>query len=433
MTKGLALARTFYAAGHHVIGADFEPNHIPVCGRFSRSLRRFYKLDAGERYIEGLIEVCMREKVELWVSCSGVGSAIEDGIAAEVLGRAGVQVVQFGLEVTSLLHEKDTFIENTASLGLNVPKTVLVTDVEDAMSVLHPEEGDTGCKKFILKPVGVEDGARADMTLLPRECANDTRIHVMRVDPSITRPFVLQQFIDGKEYCTHALVINNHVKTFTACESADMLMHYVPLATKSALYRAMLQYTQLYVRDMQKNSMEMTGHFSIDFLVADEKTGNLVDKLYPIECNPRVHTAVILLNEEKERMSEVYLTALPDHDIKAVSNGKERVDIVTSSSTTPYYWIGHDLVTRLLLPILNLLRLKAGIREVLWKWGEFAWHLWAWREGTWEVWDPWPFWWLYAIYWPAKFALCTLKLVGFVSGNGRWSKLNVSTLKMFSC
>ena len=435
MTKGLALARTFYAAGHDVIGADFEPHQIPVNGRFSRSLRRFYRLEPGERYVASLKEVFLAERIELWVSCSGVASAVEDGIAAEVLGKHGVQAVQFGVEVTSMLHEKDSFIKNTAELGLSVPQTILVTCEEDALAVLHPEEGEDelGGRKFILKPVGMEDGSRADMTLLPRACANDTRAHIRKMKPTVTRPFVLQRFIDGKEYCTHALIVNNHVKTFTACESADILMHYMPLPVDSALYRAMLQYTQVYVRDMRKLDKAMTGHFSIDFLVEDEGAMSLVDKLCPIECNPRAHTAVVLLNDENERMSEAYLSALPDHDPKAVSNGKERTDIVTSKSRTAYYWIGHDLITRLVLPIFDLLRLKIGIRGLIWKWSEFAWHVWAWKDGTWEIWDPWPFWWLYAIYWPTMFTLCILRLMGLVKGNGRWSRMNVSTLKMFAC
>src|SRR4051794_7853924 len=36
MTKGLVLARSFYEAGHKVLGADFEANGSPVCGRASK-------------------------------------------------------------------------------------------------------------------------------------------------------------------------------------------------------------------------------------------------------------------------------------------------------------------------------------------------------------------------------------------------------------
>jgi catechol O-methyltransferase len=43
-----------------------------------------------------------------------------------------------------------------------------------------------------------------------------------------------------------------------------------------------------------------------------------------------------------------------------------------------------------------------------------------------EVWDPLPFWWLYHVYWPAVFwgRACG-------GGSGRWSRVNVSTGKVF--
>ncbi|NEN39690.1 hypothetical protein G3V76_23770, partial [Escherichia coli] len=44
MTKGLCIARSFYEAGHTVIGADFEAPGIFVCGRMSRSLAKFVPL-----------------------------------------------------------------------------------------------------------------------------------------------------------------------------------------------------------------------------------------------------------------------------------------------------------------------------------------------------------------------------------------------------
>jgi hypothetical protein len=92
MSKGLFLARAFYRAGHRVIGADFEPHGVRVCGRFSVALDKFYKLStpssaagSSRKYADDLVEIVKREKVALWVSCSGVASAVEDGEAAEAV------------------------------------------------------------------------------------------------------------------------------------------------------------------------------------------------------------------------------------------------------------------------------------------------------------------------------------------------------------
>ena len=89
MTKGLTLARTFYLSGHRVIGADFEPNGAVSPGRLSSSLASFYRLEkpsptlGATQYVEDLLDIVLKEKVDLWVSCSGVASAVEDAEAKE--------------------------------------------------------------------------------------------------------------------------------------------------------------------------------------------------------------------------------------------------------------------------------------------------------------------------------------------------------------
>ena len=53
-------------------------------------------------------------------------------------------------------------------------------------------------------------------------------------------------------------------------------------------------------------------------------------------------------------------------------------------------------------------------------------HLLFWQDGTYEVWDPLPAWWLYQVYWPGLF-------VGSLVTGRKWSRVNVSTCKMFEC
>lgn len=132
MSKGLTIARTFYRAGHRVVGADFEPYKVPVCGRFSSAIEKFYRLskpsvESGPtQYIKELTDLIVKEKVELWVSCSSVASAIEDGEAAEIIEKeTPCKAIQFGVTLTETLHEKHSFIDNTRRLGLNVPDTHL--------------------------------------------------------------------------------------------------------------------------------------------------------------------------------------------------------------------------------------------------------------------------------------------------------------------
>lgn len=469
MTKGLALARAFYQAGHRVIGADFEPGF--ACGRFSTALSGFYTLrkpttsssssgsSSSKLYVQDLINVIVREHVDLWVSCSGVASAVEDGEAKEMIEQqTNCKAVQFNVRVTQMLHEKHTFVEHTKQIGLHVPETHTITSREQ---VEHALQQAAPGRKFILKTIGMNDAARGEIlsTLLPKETPHATKKYLATLHISPQAPWILQQFILGQEFCTHALVIRGKVCTFVACPSAELLMHYRALPADSALSQAMLQFTRTYAA---AEGESFTGHLSFDFLVEGDDTDTTTTTttqrrrdpreivLYPIECNPRAHTAVCLLTNRNPDMIHAYLELLNETPNKN-NNHPEHLAIPTPTTPkeeekTSYYWIGHDLLTLLFNPFLSSLTIappppqhpsffsfffsiffspsfyRAYKHNLL----TFLSHLLTWKDGTYEIWDPLPWFALYHVYWPLRFAMCLVK-------GTRWSRVNVSTTKMFEC
>lgn len=469
MTKGLALARAFYQAGHRVIGADFEPGF--ACGRFSTALSGFYTLrkpttsssssgsssSSSKLYVQDLINVIVREHVDLWVSCSGVASAVEDGEAKEMIEQqTNCKAVQFNVRVTQMLHEKHTFVEHTKHIGLHVPETHTITSREQ---VEHALQQAAPGRKYILKTIGMNDAARGEIlsTLLPKETPHATKKYLAALHISPQSPWILQQFILGHEFCTHALVIRGQVRAFVACPSAELLMHYCALPADSALSQAMLQFTRTYAA---AEGETFTGHLSFDFLVEGDDTDTTTTTttqrrrprdpreivLYPIECNPRAHTAVCLLTNRNPDMIHAYLELL--NETRNNKNNKNPEHLATTPTpTTPkeeetsYYWIGHDLLTLLFNPFLSLLPIapppqhpsffsfffspsfyRAYKHNLL----TFFSHLLTWKDGTYEIWDPLPWFALYHVYWPVRFAMCLVK-------GTRWSRVNVSTTKMFEC
>lgn len=420
MSKGLALARLFHAAGHRVIGADFETHGALVCGRVSRSLAHFHALRKPTEatgptpYTADLLRIIQHEGVDLWVSCSGVASAVMDGEAKEAVERAtGCRAIQYDIRTTEMLHEKHSFIEHTAALGLPVPETHTITD-RAAVRAIFDAAKQSG-RKYILKPVGMDDSARADMTLLPRASAADTDAHLARLNISAKSPWIVQQFVRGREYCTHALVVRGRVKVFAACPSAELLMHYEALPDEAPLTQAMLTFTRTFAKD---GGRSFTGHLSFDFLVEEagtrEKDPNKIT-LYPIECNPRAHTAVVLLNDTPA-MADAYLSLLEDEDVD--------VPLITPARPAKYYWIGHDLVEMGILGARGLFGGTTTLNDYADELREFVGHVLTWRDGTYVRWDPLPWWWLYHVYWPMQF----LNSIRYAQG---WSRINVSTTKMF--
>ena len=93
MTKGLALVRILHKHAHHrIVAAEYEPIFCALSsGRFSCAVSKFHRLksplsgpsDPEERnmalYITSLLRVIEVETVDLWISCSGVASSVEDG------------------------------------------------------------------------------------------------------------------------------------------------------------------------------------------------------------------------------------------------------------------------------------------------------------------------------------------------------------------
>ncbi|KAL9096144.1 MAG: hypothetical protein Q9165_001667 [Trypethelium subeluteriae] len=424
MSKGLALARQFYAAGHNVIGADFEPYGALNPGRVSGSIRTFYSLTApsaehgSSRYIQSLLDIITHENVHLWVSCSGVASAVEDGAAKETIERlTSCRAIQFDISTTQTLHEKHSFIEHTASLGLNVPETHTVTSLDTALDILRRAQGT---KQFILKSLVLDDAARGNMTLLPRPSWPETEEHLRTLRISVQTPWILQQYIHGPEYCTHTLVVRGSVRAFVACPSSDLLMHYEALPRESPLAQGMLDFTRKFA---ERQGETFTGHLSFDFLVREEDVREMEGrggaagsevKLWPIECNPRAHTAVVLFRENPNMIAE-YMDVLDgskdaftrlqqEKTIKAngasFTNGGMENPIIWPEQPQKYYWSGHDLMTSVLLPLISFLTSFATgkgdtLSAVLDDSSVFLKHLLFWKDGTFEIWDPWPWWWLY--------------------------------------
>ncbi|KAI8958458.1 hypothetical protein F5Y11DRAFT_38895 [Daldinia sp. FL1419] len=446
MAKGLTLARAFYMSGHRVIGADNEGPLIPCPGRYSRSLSGFYGLPkskakiSGETYNSRLIDVIRIEDVKIWVSCSGVANAIQDAQAMEAIERnTSCKCIQFDPQITSTLHEKGLFMEECENLGLSIPETHRVESKYDAFRILSICATLNPKRKYILKPVGMDDLHRGRMTILPLDSEGETKSYISQLPISDLNPWILQQYIPGgREYCTHALIIRGAVRCFVACPSSDFLMHY-ELLQDSSLWKAMLAFTVEFVQRSPRPEA-ITGHLSFDFMTSEEDVNHdgFRRHIYAIECNPRAHTAVVLFGQrgpEAHAMVQAYLSLTrgdqeiiapdPNSKSKLLSDIEEPI-VTPSLDVQPRYWIGHDLVSLFLRPIFQRCTRSDTSKHAVSRILEFISHLLLWKEGTFEVWDPLPALILNHVYWPMTI------LSAWWRGNS-WSRINVSTTKMFAC
>ena len=432
MEKGLFLARSFHVGGCEVIAADFEPHGIPVCGRFSKAISRFYRLTTPkesnqlQKYIDQVTRIIEDEDIDLWVSCSGVATAMEDAELMETIERTTTcKTFQFDKTCTHTLDNKFEFMKQSTEFGLESPRWYLLRSIDDINHVVDDIGNRTrgspqSIEKFIIKSVGMDDLTRGNLPLLNSKDTYEMT-DVLRSLDFDGRQWILQEYIEGKEeYCTHSIIIEGEVKAFVACPSSSVLLHYQTLDIDSALPAAMKRYTAEYARKMYQKFGRFSGHLSFDFLIEDTPSPHgTIKTIKPIECNPRCHTAVVQFRGMEREMTEVYLSCL-----KGTVSHEDVLLPVSNLPASSHYWIAHDLVVLLVLPNLQLLFRKRTLQDAIADSLEFWKHVLLWKEATFEWWDPLPWFVLNHIYWPLRLAVTSWR-------GARWSQLNVSTTKMF--
>lgn len=433
MTKCLTIMRALHLAGHRVIAAEIEPWGTGSANKYSRSVSKYYDLpshDDLQAYIRELKRIVEFENVDLWIPVSGVQTTVEDCEAASELQRTTkCRTLQYNPRTCKILHEKDLFIEKTKELGLTVPDTHRFIDKEAMLEFLDQAAKDRkdakGAQKlYILKCIGVDDVFRANVPLLPCLNSVDTQAALQNIRISKDNPWILQQYISGQEYTTHAVVTHGEVRAFGACESSELLMYYDPLPADCGLTQAMLEFTKKFARSLDPG--QLNGQMSFDFMVQKPTDGrDYMDlrkeeiTLYPIECNPRTHTAVVLFGDQPLELAAAHMTIFEDP--KALQESRI---VIPSYTVRGRYWIGHDVVTLLLFPLLDLLTMRTSIDKAAVIFKGFFEHFLFWQDGVLEAWDPLPWFMLYHVHWPFIF------LKSLWTGQ-RWSRINVSTTRVF--
>ncbi len=328
MTKALQLARSVARAGHRVVlveKADYR-----YCGaRFSRSVDRFHVVpdprDPG--YTDALVDIVRREGVDLYVPvCSPVASRY-DAAAMDAL-RPYCEVLSLDVEAVEDLDDKHRFTQLAAKLDLPVPDTHLVTSAQQVLDFDF-----TGRPRpYVLKSVAYDPVHRLDLTRLPLESAAATRTFLAGKPISPENPWILQEFVEGSEYCTHSTVRDGAVTVWCCCPSSAFQVNYA--AADMPRIRA-------WVTDFVAG-LRLTGQVSFDFIVADDGTP------YAIECNPRTHSAITMFHDHPG-LADAYLRPRPD-------------PLEPLPGSRPTYWLYHELWRMLSRPATARERLGVVLR-----------------------------------------------------------------------
>ncbi len=344
MTKCLQLARMFHAQGDRVIVA--ETAMYKFCGtRFSSAVDKFVIIPAivndGTDYQNALIDICNSEKVDLYIPVASPKSAYQDAVAKSRFP-AHTVVFHFDADIVKILDDKHLFIEQAGKYGLSVPESFIFNSKNELL-----DHSFTEGKKYILKKIDYDPVYRLDLRRLPHDGWED-RVNSLPINS--TNPWVLQEFIEGREVCTHTTTQDGAMNLYICSDSSPFQVNYAMLDLPNV--RA---WVSTFV-----SKLNATGQISFDFIIKDNGT------VIPIECNPRTHSAITLFHNQHKAAAAYY-------DL-----GRNCEKFIPNEVAGHTYWIFHEL--HRLIKCMNLKVFKLILNRI-----------WTGKEAVFQWNDPWPF------------------------------------------
>lgn len=315
MTKALQLARSFHQDGHDVY--LLETHKYWLSGhRFSRAVKRFFTVPVPEKdsegYSQALVEIAKNNQIDLFVPVSSPIASYYDSLAKRAL-EPYCESMHLTPEETLILDDKHAFCRKAAELGLSAPKVFRITDAQQVLDFDFEKDGS----QYILKSIPYDSVLRLDLTRLPFD---GMEAYVRSLPISTDKPWVMQEFIRGKEYCFHATARKGKIRLHCCSESSPFQINYDQV-DDPATYSAIYQWVETFIQ-----KMNITGQVCFDMIQTEDGT------VYPIECNPRLHSAITMFHDHPGVARAYLLDGEPNEP-----------PIAPLPNSQPTYWTYHEL------------------------------------------------------------------------------------------
>lgn len=385
-TKGLHVAKTLAKAGHRVILADTEDFWCSAA-RWSCFISKFYTVpnlssrDGNEAYINGMVNIAETEKIDWYIPVSHTKTALSDTIIKQSLAKVNPQIkclVFDDPKLTAVLDDKLLFLEECLKLNLRVPYFKEVDKVTEVHEMAR--RGLFLNSHYFLKPLLPYSVDRLNFTRIPSNAEEfEKYIACYASKLNSDNPYLVQQFIKGKEYAANVIAINGHIQAFHVCPCSPTQIDYDVVK-----HPEIKEWVENFCKAKQ-----ITGCICFDFLEDDDS-----GEVYCIECNPRLHSGVV----------SYHMQASLERAIRGAMEVQFQLSMAVepSASSTHVYWLYNE--------IAKLGLFQQGV-------GEFIHTLWTGKDAVFDASDPWPFFMLNHCQMPV------MLLRALISGK-RWSITN---------
>jgi catechol O-methyltransferase len=417
--QGLRIARAFYETGHDVVGVDFEADGVCLHARFSKAIRKFYRLRSYSKhygnalYLRDLVNISEDEHADLYINCSSqITPADYSEISAVMWTRTSCSTLSLNSKLIDSFSCRDKSLGYMKDLGLPVPELYHVRSRADVHKILHESQGK---KKYTLNAAN-GTVVKTPKATLPKRTLSQTYNDVAQIKITKEAPWTLEQcFVIGEEYTTFSVIIRGKVKAFAAAQLAPGTASYRNIRADKGIGKAMLNYVQSFAG---RASEDFTSNFSMSFKIEEKSTASGLEwSVLPVDCKVEISPPISLFAGTVGSMAltRAYMTALVPmtnglSTFTGLGSLPDSMDhVIAPESATGVYYVGQDLLDLVLRPTMQLLTLKIGILQLFWNLLTFMEHVLFWRDGIYEVWDPLPAFLLYHVYMPIRLILHLIK------------------------
>jgi len=330
MSKASAVARAVGRDGHKVFTAEISPYEL-CHTRFCTYVSKHYVLPRPtvqpKEWVEKMQAIVTEQNIDLIIPCT---APIESTCYAHLRERLPphVRVFAFDGATSDELDNKYTFNQVLVKAGLSCPETAQMECLEDAVEFFRRKEmaPDDG-KRFIVKPAVYDPKARTEILFLPIADKQRQLEYLKSRNATKAVPYVIQEVLENPEYGSYAIYNKGELTGFEFFESAASCLVYRQVQGK--------HYDQ--VMELHKGlgkAMNLTGQLTLDLM--HTKSGDLV----PIECNPRIHSAVCTL-EGHESLGAVFTDPdfQPKKEFRISHITPGHVPLLGDGSALPPCWI----------------------------------------------------------------------------------------------
>ncbi|XP_076445493.1 uncharacterized protein LOC143283202 [Babylonia areolata] len=409
--KALHLARLFKAEGYKVIMAEHRLNSF-VGASFSKHVDAFFYLpipkEDPQGYQTAILQIVKEHHPDLLVPIDPRTVQLDTQLFSQLPKTCLPLACE--ANVFKELDNKNTFMDSLHRHGIRAPRTQLVTSKQEAYDLLKGKS-----ENYVFKPIDYDDVARTNIH--PPENLKKLSKYLEESEISPSRPYVIQEKLEGPEMASVCLIVNNRLISHTVGFSGPVYQTQNHVDCED-----IVQWAEDFV---DRYPGRLTGWFTFDFMKSAAD-----GKYYPLECNPRLGTSFMLFTAE-----DGTIPLLQQHLDSASNGGDLKARPTPSSLLSPKAQengTSHSGPHRVMLPkrkqIFYLL-------NILWEMVSSPGNLAVWRrnlgilvrghEAIFSVQDPLPFFALNFLQMPAL-------IIHFLLHGKPWNIVdyNIGTLKM---